>query len=140
VMRNRIAEKEIKRTIDESFLTELTQAGTNAYGTTYFIINNEERPDLYSLAHKPMGWSRFLNNRVIQKSIETNPVFQKAITTNGVLITEGYTISICFCWQHAVHVRYVPKRLHKLLIDYAKEKNIYLNWPMLQAVPQVHSA
>lgn len=140
MMRNRIAEKEIKQTIDESFLNELRQAGTNAYGTTYFIINDDDRPDLYSLANRPMSWSRFLDNRAIQKSIETNPVFQKAITTNGVLIAEGYTLSICFCYQNAVHVRYVPERLHDLLREYGRERNIYINWPMLQAVPQAHSA
>lgn len=139
-MRNRIAEKEIKQTIDESFLNELRQAGTNAYGTTYFIINDDDRPDLYRLANRPMSWSRFLDNRAIQKSIETNPVFQKAITTNGVLITEGYTLSICFCYQNAVYVRYMPKRLHNLLREYGRERNIYINWPMLQAVAQAHSA
>ena len=139
-MRNRIAEKEIKQTIDETFLSELRQVGTNAYGTTYFIINDDDRPDLYSLANRPMSWSRFLDNRAIQKSIETNPVFQKAITTNGVLIAEGYTLSICCCYQNAVHVRYAPERLHNLLREYGREKNIYINWPMLQAVRQAHSA
>jgi len=139
-MRNRIAEKEIKQTIDGSFLSELRKAGTNAYGTTYFIINDDDRPDLYSLANRPMSWSRFLNNRAIQKSIETNLVFQKAMTNNGVLITEGYTLSICFCWQHAVHVRYMPKRLHNMLREYGRERNIYISWPMLQAVTQAHSA
>lgn len=135
-MRNKFAQLEIKKAIDETFLNELVQVGTNAYGTTYFVINPQDRPDLHEIAHRPMSWERFLNNKSVQKSIETNDVFQRAIQANGSFIAEGYTISICVCYQGAVHVKYLPRRLHEMLRWYGKENNLFIAWPMLQAVKQ----
>jgi len=135
-MRNTIAEREIKKAIDETFLSDLVQVGTNVYGTTYFVINPEERPDLHQIAHRPMSWERFLSNRSVQKSIETNDVFQRSVQSNGTFVSEGYTLSICVCYQGAVHVKYVPRRLHEMLRWYSKEKCIFIAWPMLQAVKE----
>ena len=136
-MEIKVAEQQIRKAIDLTFISEPTYVGQNIYGTDFLVLNQGDRPNLHKLAHRPMNWDRFLTNRAVQRIIESNRVFQYALACNGVFISEGYTMSVCVCWDRQVFVMYLPERIQPLMKTYAQQEGMYMSWPMLQDIKRV---